>query len=755
MNYKKSVTLLFFFIILSLSSFGLTYTSAKHADLTIPTFTIDSDIYEMIYNGTFNLSQQYKGLMYGGTEITKDTTGNSPVYVKIDLNGVTILDKKVRTVKSYRDHGIFTIPILLEDFHIGSNNVKVYVKETGKGSVTFQGNDFHILFNQSEDGHGIEFDYEKHDVYGKSTSPENVLNFSVQNSYNSSRYNDLQLTIQDLDYDDALSYFYLTNFNGTETSVTGKRWLETTSDTGSAGLGLMLNDFIGINTLGLFVYGNYDDNISYSTTFASVEMSDIGGDIINHFNKSINVSHTYTGTSDLFFSMTTPKIQNGTQIEMKGDIFISSNSGAQQNTRTPFFIINSSDLPASDCEVILARSLQSGDTGALPFYISCDNVQIGKNYTINMYTEVYPGESLNILAVSLEGFEVSQQDITTGNIKPFVTLTDPLNNSNVSGNQYINWTVSDVNGNLDKCMIKILNEDQTLNKTLSLDANSPYSINWNDYAISSYYWVNVSCNDTLGLTDNDIVKVYNVVGNITNQQITAPAKVSTNTVFNVTNSFDCVGEDCPEIQRNVTFSSSNCKVNPESNTNKLISKVNGGTSYTETIGVSCSVSETINLNISLYYVNYNSSKTVSVTVETDGLSTDESSCLFTGYYSNGTVCAVGETNKELNMIGLIIGFFAVALFFGYFGFMGSGIGPKVLLYGISILSILNITFTMYATESGTDLTLFLRVHFWYIFFVTMAIGFIAIISLIINLVNVTNDKKPNDELSEMYRKWRG
>jgi len=641
-------------------STATTYTSVKHFDVEIPDLTFDSSSSILLVQNYFNMTTAQT--MYSRASFNT-IKSNHPATTSLSMNeiinGVTLFDKVVRTMSLSSGWGIGNKPITSSILNIGTNNQSISVYESDQGGVTINNMELHNVINQSTLNNDIDMNSYSNDFSYSSVTYEPVHNFSFIKSTEAGTVIDITHTFSASDETETDCYV-----TGSPNSATYGNYISSSGTYRSSGIAF--KDFNNAsqsnytlyckNTLGATVYNNI--------TVLLVSDQDVSGNVINSLSNN---------RQNLTLEAGTHRILNLTNFEIKGD-----GDEIETITTMVFKSLSGEQVPTIYLEIDgvesnhFQRQLQDNNDKATGKLYNSFSHSLGDIINGSFIVEVATGETLNLITVQGVLFEASTMDTTTGNLAPIIDIITPANGTNVSGtNQQILFSAVDINGNLDSCVLEILYDNETLLTTLSSSATSPFSINWTDFSPMVSYWINLSCNDTLGLTSSDKHSVYNNVGTLSNQLMTDIVVEKTNTAFEVAHSFDCNDYSCSNVNRTVTFDSAGCSVVVPDESSIIISSVTADTTYSENFTVVCTTSETININISLIYVSNNLSITDEFELEiAGGFGLEDESCMYTGAFTNGTLCAVGMAQAGINMIAILgtltgfMVFFLVLYFFG-------------------------------------------------------------------------------------------
>jgi len=715
------------------------YTSIKHFDISVDDLTFDSAtpiILSQVYINASRVLQAYSRASFNTIKASHPATTN--LYMKETTNGDIQFDEIVRSLSLNSGWGIGNKPITSHIMNIGTNNKTIEVYEDSQGSVTIQNFEMHNMANLSNKGSEIDMDLITISFNYSSTSYEPVYNFSFNKSVSSYSMLDLTQTFSASGEDTPNCYI-----DDTSSSDVYGSHLPSEGVSRSSGVGHLFAINTTDEAFTLYCKSLDGETIYNDVTILMFADTDIAGNKIGTFGNSEN---------NITLSAGTYQVMNLTNYEVKGDgdkletlitnVF-SSLSGEQ--VVELYITMNEFESPH------MFRQLSDNTDLATSKAYSDFSFTQGDIVNSSMVVVVQSGESINIKTASGFLYESSTLNTTQGNTAPVTTISSPFNGDNVSGiNQQINFTVADLNGNLDYCNITLHNSDGSLNTLLDSDATSPVLINWTDYNFDTDYIIKSSCIDTMGLTGYNNITVTNKIGSMSNIIIyDYPTSVSQNNKFNLTIDYTCDGFGCIDVSRVLDMSSPNCVLQDGEVVTKSLGNFLTGETKTETISYVCTIVESISLNIS---VNSSTSVTLSDVVsisvtQTNLLTPEQTSCIFTGKYVNGTYCAIGEANKELNMLGIIFGYFVVILFFIFVGLYSkpdpldtddeieqkdnsyNSEGIRSFFFGIAFLQIVFLVFSMYAEYVAGDITNILFINFWTMLIIGFGALFVTVFKL--------------------------
>ncbi len=415
--------------------------SINHFDFIISDLDIDSATYVTIANRTFNFTSPKNVTFFGSGSLVKVTMPQSSDFsMRIIFNDVTYLDQVIRTVSGTGSYGVFTIPFIEVNASEGVNNISIEIKEEGNGAVGLRGLEIHVMINETNIESGYFSSIQTADFTFTSATFENVANFTLDKTGDGKIYMDVHHTISSDSNNDQVDCYLESNQTG-ETTVIYSRFLKTAGTTGSTGINLFSkNSTPGQEIQMLWCKDGASSIITNNVSILFMEIEDENGHTIQGFQNETSL----TGLTNTNLIMnTTHTVQNGTTLEITLTTILQSTSGSQ----TPLIKINSTQ-PLSECSLEYNRTLDSNsDIGTVKIHANCGELTPGDTYDLTAWVIVEAGETLNVLNSSVSAFEVILQDTDIINTPPIVAILSPVNNSIISGNQFVNWTTTDEEGN--------------------------------------------------------------------------------------------------------------------------------------------------------------------------------------------------------------------------------------------------------------------------------------------------------------------
>ncbi len=410
--------------------------SVDHFDIQSQDFVFDSETYILFLNSSFNHTGSNK-IYFMGSAQTLKASGNpsTDLYMNISVDGVTYVDKKIRTISGIDDRGVFSIPIFEFNASTSQHNITIQVREDGLGSVNLSNFKLHILEQSNSGSDNISIVLNSDEALYNSQLYVNVLNFTVEKFANTSTYFDLtdKISINSGTSSNSPSC-YLVNSITSEKTPEYYRFLSSTTDSGSTGITYKSNsNTTGNETWKLFCKSSDTDTINSSVTFFALPTTDDSGNIVASFGNSTNTSVSISGSSNKIISYSNHELLNSTHLEVTGSVYIQSTSAKQDNSDSPLIYINNTGNDGS-CYKQFFRSLDSNnDIGAIKFYLSCSNLTLGSFQNITMYIDVASGETLDVLGATISGIESNEITVTDTPVPCIDNDGDGFNESIING----------------------------------------------------------------------------------------------------------------------------------------------------------------------------------------------------------------------------------------------------------------------------------------------------------------------------------
>jgi hypothetical protein len=420
--------------------------SIRAFNVDLDDIVFDSGDYIPIINSTYNASTLTNVTIRGLGQLRKVTSPvASTVSMRLVVNQQILFDQSVRTVSGVDDIGVFNIPISQVNSIIGLNNLSIEIKEDGAGSVNLSQFQIHLYANSTSDFTDLDsvvLDFV--DISFSSTSFVNIGNATIRKTQESLTFIDVQHTFSTTGADTTPNCYLINNITSDRTPIY-YRWLENSVDTGSSGINYVSNtSTIGHERWAVFCESTDTDTIANNITINLIALKDLNGSIVSASTNKSNASLTLTGSHNNILKLN-HTIAEGPEMDIAATMVIQSTSGAQEGTASPMLFLNSTDLNSTQCSQTFQRSLESNsDIGTIKFHAHCTGSTKGDNFEVGLYTSVATGETLSVLNASLSVIEVSEQNITEGNLPPIVMIENPLDGENVSFSTNIIWVTTEL-----------------------------------------------------------------------------------------------------------------------------------------------------------------------------------------------------------------------------------------------------------------------------------------------------------------------
>jgi len=469
-------------------------TSILGIPIIVPDFEFSSSIFIPGFIVSFNSTQNETLSVLSSMNLEKLTAGGTnTVTVRIILDSEQILlTEDLRTLTGTGDIGsVGTSPILF-NVSIGDHNITYEFARSGSGSIGVTNIDFSFLKAQSTRGFQIRGQLINVSYSHSALDFVPAFNWTIPKAINSSTFYLVKQTVtKNTGGDSELSYFFRDMTFNHDSPFWGRLL------SGSTQIGSMSGTYIDVAEDGLLDYSimskqtDAGDTVDVNGSLIDLDMVDIDGNTINNFQNSSVLTNL---TDNLILGSGTHLLVTNNIQNFEGDsIFITMTSTfmSSSGSQTPTYFINSTQLSETDCRSEKQRFLSSNtDIGNAFIYFICTNVSEETLYTLNLYVTVESGETLIQMDESFNAFLVKSFNITFGNLPPIANIiTNPLNGSNVSGLDTIDWLpFTDPNNDAVIYNVTLKNLDGTHNTTIQ-DGIGATSINvdWNTYSNSTFF----------------------------------------------------------------------------------------------------------------------------------------------------------------------------------------------------------------------------------------------------------------------------
>lgn len=439
----------------TVSFFEQNSVSLNHFDLDISSVQFDSDTFIAIFNQTFNLTEIQGLVVTGSGQVHKASSNtSSTLSMKIEINNFVLFNESLRSLSNLDNGGAFTIPTtFLNSGNISNfdNNVSVFVKNNGVGAINISNLNFKLFSTGTNAGQNTTHKHTITNVQFNSSVYISLVNYTLTKTFNSTTFIDWnhKFSIGGGTGNSTPSCFAQNNVTN-EITPTYSRFLSDVNDTGSSGMQFISSvKTKGAERWELFCKSTGSNIINNNISFHHQDLTDQNsGQIGNFQNQTISVLNLTSGTNKILTSTYTI-LNSSSEIELFYTIIAQSLTGSQEAGNRPTFKINSSTLSSDNCtQSTTTRAFSSdSDIGTIKVYADCNNVSIGQTHVFELWAIVESGENLSILNASMSGIESnSLTTIFSRNLAPIVAITNPVNGTSVSGNIFINWTTTDLNG---------------------------------------------------------------------------------------------------------------------------------------------------------------------------------------------------------------------------------------------------------------------------------------------------------------------
>ena len=137
------------------------YDSIMHFDLEVEEAVGDFPGYTLIGNYSYNLTEDHAIILTGGAQLNKATLlTETDVTIRINASGETIFDEVVRSLRTVKDRGVFTLKPLNFTGTSGTNTITIEITEDGNGQINLSSFELHFNVNETKNEDGIEYTVE-------------------------------------------------------------------------------------------------------------------------------------------------------------------------------------------------------------------------------------------------------------------------------------------------------------------------------------------------------------------------------------------------------------------------------------------------------------------------------------------------------------------------------------------------------------------------------------------------------------------
>lgn len=495
--------------------------SVKHFDIDVPPFIVTSQTYQTVINDTLTLVDPINLIIKGSGGAKKVNGGGATSFIsaRLILNGVTLYDQTIRSVRGANDRGIFTLPMINATGQGGTNNLILEMKRTGNDDINITNFGFNIDTTLSDNNINITISLSSVVVNYTSTSFTNIANFTINKTSDSVILIDVEHRFESTSNNIFANCFFESEQTG-ERTLTYSRWLQSIGDVGSSGINhRSQNNVSGLVNWLLFCRSNTNNMMLNNITVYIMNQKNNINDTIQGFQNETSISGL-TGTGNLILSSDHIN-EGGPQLELLTTIIMQSTSGSQDGSNSPIFRLRRNN---SVCNITIERSLSSNsDIGTAKIYLNCGDLIVGENNNYQVLVDVSGGNTLNILNVSLSTYESTPQLVIEGIVPPIVSITNPTNGSNVTETIDIDALIIDLSRTGWQSIIQIINSSGVLVSTL---LNETSFENTSSITYNTRVLVNGNYTISWRVSNNEGNNSDNVTVFITNIEIVAPPTIS-------------------------------------------------------------------------------------------------------------------------------------------------------------------------------------------------------------------------------------
>lgn len=476
------------------------YQALRHVDIDIPEIVFDSSSYIVTSNVSFSSFTSSDIYIRGSGMVSKLLNPQSAnIFMRIDLNGEILVDTKINTVSNVGDIKVFSIPTLKSNINT-NNNIVIYFKEDGLGSVNVSGLSIHMNTNTTESSEEVISFIGNSQTNFASTSFINISEFNINKLYASKTYIDVTHTFIS-DTDDVVPNCYVTSNN--QNSTLYSRSLINIGDVGSSGLTFLFNESSsGWNDYTIFCKTQSPSIISNNITFYGFEPSVNQKDISA---ESINGGFTISG-DDVIYKLRDFKPRINGQVELSVGLTVSTLEATDIN-----FILFSENVSESSCYSNFRRTYtEIQEFGTIKIYLNCDDLTKDESYDFTLI--VRPVAPLNSIQMSLQAFEVETLNTTLEDIQVIPNIIIPTDNTAVNSNYSLEMNVLDLSNTGYSTNISLFDSsgvvliDRFYNETND-ENNTIFQINSSAYT-SDNYTVKVSITNSQGTKEDTVLLIY-------------------------------------------------------------------------------------------------------------------------------------------------------------------------------------------------------------------------------------------------------
>jgi len=429
-------------------------TSLEGVRFDLPSFPFDSASYSEDGSFQWNTSTVNESFILMTSFNIRNAvggTGTVDVWGRVDLDGVTIHEEKLRSLSwlggaiNSGSTGFSPINYTIPD--AGIHNVSFYFKQVSANPKPIEIYNNDISMGKLNTNASNRVDGSIQDFTNTSytnSDLQSIYNFTVTRSYDSPDYHTFKVGVTA--NQSTTMFCRLRAIGDEEVSPYVVRYISSATSTGSISLNWIDLADEGNHTVSLDCGNTNGANVTFNGKIIEFALRDQGGYYISA-NQSSNESTNYTNTINLGTGNHT--LTNHTLYFSDGgdSIFISASVSfkSASGTQTPYIWINSS-LDSRSCYSEKDRTLSNNnDIGNVYMYFICKNSPTeGETHWVSLNVDVPTGETVTILDESLSSFEIHSFDTVTLNTPPNVVITNPAQEEDIFGNYSITWISNDL-----------------------------------------------------------------------------------------------------------------------------------------------------------------------------------------------------------------------------------------------------------------------------------------------------------------------
>jgi len=487
-------------------------TSYYGININISDFTFSSSDYVVLSNTTFNTSSLLTGFgALSSFNVVKTIgSGDSDVYGKVSVDGVTIIEQKLRTAG--KTGGTLQPGVTgFKPFNFavanGEHYITLEVYRTSSGTIQIDDIDFSLGKFESTAGFAGRGNLTTFNTDFSSLTPTLVYTKNITKNVITSTYIAGTFSINASAQTDVIcnfqnggdSPYFIVSIPDDQTTRTASTNYITEPES--------ISDSFNITC-----YSTNVATVGISGTFIEADMADDNNNTIHHISIS-NSSTNYTNT--LIFNEGYNKlIEDKNHLQVNGTnrlMSVSFSTRSLTGEQTPTYMINITDSDNGTVMFMSKKERYHGTSGVgnIFFYPVAEGLVPGHNYTSEAWINVPAGEQIEVLDESFSLFENTIFDTAIINIAPLVTINSPTSGTFITNGFNINWTTQDTQ--LDRYLSNVTITNQTHTIVIQENINDTTSSIY--YDSNLYGWFNLtveSCeNETVDLfCGDDTIDVF-------------------------------------------------------------------------------------------------------------------------------------------------------------------------------------------------------------------------------------------------------